>query len=203
MAQRTVARLRKKRQVLYAHAPDFSRVYALAEAGVRALRERGALATSGKDILRAFSLDHYLHRRIANDVAISALTEGYTVSTERETSQGRWLGGREGIAGKIPDVLIRKGPAVWWIEVERSRKNQPDYRRLLAWLGTVRRDALAAGGATLLGEGMRWQQIIFVCTAAFQKKLVRDLLDQGWTQAHIDVLLKFSTTLYKIGGVLF
>ncbi|TAL76294.1 MAG: hypothetical protein EPN76_12110 [Burkholderiaceae bacterium] len=203
MAQKTLARLRKKRQVLHAQAPDYSRLYALAEAGVRALRARGADATTGKDALRAFSLDHYHHRRIANEVAISALIEGYKISTERETAQGRWLGGREGIARKIPDALLRAGSAIYWVEVEYSRKNQPDYQRLLAWLTIVRRDALAPGGSTLLSAGTRWQQIIFVCTSAFQKKLTGDLLAIGWTHAHIDRLLRFSTALYRIGSVQF
>ncbi len=203
MAQKTLARLREKRQVLYASAPDYSRIYALAEAGVRVLRAQGADATTGKDAIREFSLDHYHHRRIANEVAIAALTEGYKISTERETAQGRWIGGRDGIAGKIPDALIRTGSDIWWVEIEHSRKNEPDYQRMLVWLTTVRRDALTPGGSTLLGKNMHWRQIIFVCTAAFQKRLTRDLLEIGWTHAQINMLLRFSTALYRIGSVEF
>ncbi|WP_345797596.1 replication-relaxation family protein [Castellaniella sp. MT123] len=203
MAQKTLARLREKRQVLHASAPDYSRIYALAEAGVRVLRAQGADATTGKDAIREFSLDHYHHRRIANEVAIAALTEGYKISTERETAQGRWIGGRDGIAGKIPDALIRTGSDIWWVEVEHSRKNVPDYQRLLVWLTTVRRDALTPGGSTLLGKNMHWRQIIFVCTPTFQKKLTRDLQAIGWTHAQINMLLRFSTALYRIGSVEF
>lgn len=107
MAQRTLRRLREKRQVLSARAPDGSLIYALAEAGARLLQQTGVMALTGKDLMRTFSAAHYRHRCIANEIAVGAIIGGFRVATEREIAQGLWLGGEEGVAGKKPDVLMR------------------------------------------------------------------------------------------------
>lgn len=203
MAQRTLSRLRGKRLVLSSRAPDGSLIHTLAEAGARALQQIGVAAATGKDLVRNFSSGHYRHRCIANAIAVSAIVAGYRVSTEREIAQGLWLGGEQGIAGKKPDVLIRSGPLVWWVEVERSRKNAKDYARLLKWLGTVAQDAFRTSGAVLLGENMRWAKVVFVCTATFQAKLCRDLAGAGWKKVHFDTFLSFQTSLYSFEDITF
>lgn len=203
MAQRTLRRLRDRRLVLSSRAPDGSVIYALAEAGARALQQVGLTAESGKDLLRTFSAGHYLHRRTANEIAVAAIIEGYRVATEREIAQGRWFGGKDGIAGKKPDVLLRGDGLVWWVEVERSRKNAKDYSRLLNWLGIVGRDALRPSGPELLGDGLRWGKVVFVCTAAFRAKLCRDLATAGWKKIHIDTLILFETSLYVFEDISF
>lgn len=203
MAQRTLKRLRDKRLVLSSRAPDGSVIYALAEAGARALQQIGVAAATGKDMMRSFSSAHYRHRCIANEIAVGGIVEGFRASTEREIAQGLWLGGEQGVAGKKPDVLLRSGDTAWWVEVERSRKNAKDYARLLKWLGTVAQDAFRATGSTLLGEKMRWGRVVFICTPAFQAKLTRDLTASGWTKAHFDAFLKFEACLYCFGDILF
>ena len=65
------------------------------------------------------------------------MVQGYRISTEREIAQGAWLGGKAGIAGKRPDVVIRNGSRVWLVEVERSRKNAKEYAALLSWLAIL------------------------------------------------------------------
>lgn len=179
MAQRTVKRLRARHEVLRGMGPDGSVLYALAEAGVRALQARGFAATSGKDLMRNFSAAQFRHRCIANEIAISALLEGFRVSTERETARGLWMGEREGIAGKVPDVLLQHSGAAWWVEVERSRKNARDYANLLVWLTKVRQDRFSGQASQLLGKRMRWEKVIFVCTDAFRRKLTQDLVGSG------------------------
>ena len=203
MAQRTLRRLRDSRQVLTSKAPDGSPIYALAEAGARLLRQIGITAATGKDMMRTFSTSHYRHRCIANEIAVGAIMAGYRVSTEREIAQGLWLGGEEGIAGKRPDVLVRGDGRMWWIEVERSRKNGKDYACLLNWLGVVGRDAFCQPGPELLKEGLRWGKVMFICTTAFRDKLCRDLAAAGWKKIHIDTLITFETALYVFEVIAF
>lgn len=203
MAQRTLKRLRDKRQVLSSRAPDGSLIYALAEGGARLLQELGLAAASGKDLMRTFSTAHYRHRCISNSVAISAIVEGYRVSTEREVAQGAWLGGEAGIAAKRPDVLIRGNDRVWWIEVERSRKNDADYARLLAWLQAVKQDIARPSGASLLGANLRWGKVVFVCTVRFRHRLSRDLIAAGWSESMLAQFILYSTDLYGFEDINF
>ena len=203
MAQRTLRRLRTKHLILNSRAPDGSVIHALAEAGARVLQQMGLAAVSGKDMVRSFSSDHFRHRCIANEIALGAIIEGYRVSTEREIARGLWLGGESGIAGKKPDVMIRSGDAIWWVEVERSRKNAKDYARLLRWLHGVLQDVSRASGATLLGEKLRWAKVVFICTPAFQARLRRDLLAAGWKLSDMDFYVKWDATLYSFEDISF
>lgn len=204
MGQRTLRRLREKRLVLSAKAPDGSTIYSLSEAGARSLQGVGVTAAaSGKDQVRSFSSGHFRHRCISNEIAIAAIIQGFRASSEREIAQGLWLGGQLGIAGKRPDVLIRSGAILWWIEVERSRKNGKDYARLLNWLEVIKRDALAPHGTKLFGGKWTLGKVVFVCTTAFEGKLCRDLEAIGWSRKHIDSFLIFKTLLYKVEDIVF
>lgn len=201
MAQRTLQRLRKERAVICSKAPNGSIVYALAEAGVRALSKTGVLALSGKDLMR-FSAGYFRHRTIANQIAISCIVQGYKAATEREISQGLWSGGLEGVSGKKPDVLIRDRRNVWhWVEVERSRKNKKDYDDLLRWLTKIRLDSEEGTCSTLLPKNCSWGKVIFVCTKAFEKRIKEDLIENNWKINSIDALITFETTLYNIEDV--
>lgn len=204
MAQRTLRRLAEAHQVLRGQGADGSVIYALSEAGARRLQQSGVPAVSGKDLIRTFSSAHFRHRTIANEIAIRGILDGYRVSTEREIAQDRWLGGVEGIAGKKPDVLLRGDDGrLWLVEVERSRKNASDYAKLLKWLDAVAADAASASGSKLLGNGLKWGRVIFVCTPAFRAKLTRDLLAKGWKKSALDALLAFSTELYRFEDIVF
>lgn len=203
MAQRTLRRLRQKRWVLHATGPDGSVLYALAESGARVLRQAGIAAVTGKDLMRRFSVGHFHHRRMANEIAIRGVVDGFRVSTEREIAQGFWIGGQHGIAGKRPDVLLRSEQEVWWVEVERSRKNAKDYGRLLTWLNAIRKDFMRPSGPELLGGTLRWGKLVFVCTPGFQEKLCRDLAIKGWTTANISGCVSFSRLLYQVQDIIF
>lgn len=203
MAQRTLRRLFNARQVLRSKAPDSSVIYSLSEGGARRLQSIGVAAQTGKDMMRAFSAAHFRHRTTANEIAIGGIIEGFRVATEREIAQDKWLGGATGIAGKKPDVLLRHDNQIWWVEVERSRKNASDYAKLLKWIQTVAVDSTSPTGATLLGEELTWAKIVFVCTPAFQVKLTRDLETAGLKKSFQNTLLSFSTTLYKFEDILF
>ncbi|KVF76645.1 hypothetical protein WJ22_26395 [Burkholderia vietnamiensis] len=203
MAQRTLRRLFEAHQVLRGQGPDGSVIYALAEAGARRLQQAGIAATTGKDLVRAFSSAHFRHRTIANEIAIRGLLDGYKIESERELSQGKSVIG-DGIAAKKPDVLLRGADKrIFWIEVERSRKNAKDYAKLLKWLDTVAADAADASGSKLLGAGLRWGKVIFVCTRAFRAKLTRDLIAKGWKKSALDALIRFETTLYRFEDIVF
>lgn len=204
MAQKTLRRLRQGRLVLQARGPDGSLIFSLAEGGARLLQALGVKAVTGKDLMRSFSTSHFRHRCIANEVAISAIVEGFRVATEREISQGLWLGGERGIAGKRPDVFIR-GASVWWIEVERSRKNAKDYSELQKFLTAAARDALrpTGSGSVLLQDKMRWARVMFICRPAFEIKLRRDLQGKGWTATTIETFVSFQTSLYDFKDINF
>lgn len=199
MAQRTLRRLAKARQVLRGRAPDGSLIYALAEAGERRLQLRGVQASTGKDLVRSFSTGQFRHRAIANEIAISGIISGFRVSTEREVAQDKWFGGANGIAGKKPDVLLIGSNLVWWIEVERSRKNASDYGRLLKWLGAV----LADTTHQLLEKKLKWAKIVFVCTPAFHARLTRDLEAAGWEECAVEAKISFATNLYYFEDIQF
>jgi hypothetical protein len=203
MAQRTLRRMREAHLLLQGMGPDGSTIYAIAEAGARVLRGLGVEALTGKDLVRNFSVSHFRHRCIANEVAIGAIVQGFKASTEREISQGRWLGGEAGVAGKLPDALLRSGQHVWWVEVERSRKNAKDYAHLLKWLGAVLRDAARASGSELLGDQLRWARVVFVCTPAFRVRVLRDMAAAGVSQTDVEKLAMFETSLYKFKDINF
>ena len=174
MAQRTLERLRERPWVLKGTGPDGAVVYVLAEAGARELQAVGVQAKSGKDLLR-FRGGYFRHRLHSNAIATSAIVQGFRAATEREIAQGQWIGGRDGIAGKRPDVLVRSGSQAWWVEIERSRKNSKDYAALLRWLVAIRQDLLRPEGPELLGPDVRLAGIVFVCTPAFRARLSADL----------------------------
>lgn len=203
MTQRTLCRLRDARLVIAGQGPDGAVIYALSEGGARVMKEAGVTARSGKDLVRGFSAAHYRHRCISDQVAISGIVQGFRASTEREVAQGLWLGGGAGIEGKRPDVLLRSRNQVWWVEVERSRKNARDYKALLDWLTKVLNDSTRRDGSRLFGPGLAWGHVIFICTPAFEAKLRRDLQASGWTQQQIDALVCFESALYRFEETLF
>ena len=201
VAQRTLRRLKQQRQVLSATAPDGSQIYALAEAGARVLQEIGVPATSGKDLMRAFSAAYYRHRSIANQVAVSAILAGFRVSTEREISRGLWAGGEGGIAGKKPDVLVRSATHWYWVEVERSRKNAKDYSALLRWLGYLRKSVWLP--AAPVADGALLAKVVFICRGSFKTRLERDLIRLGWKKDQIYAFMGFETSLYGLEEIYF
>ncbi len=181
MAQRTLARLRKSSKVLWIQAPDGSIIYGLAEAGARQLVGLGIPASSGKDLVRRISLSHFHHRRLANEIAILASLQGYRVASEREIATGQWLGGKDGIAGKVPDVIVRQGQAIWWIEVERSRRNQRDEAAIRAFLMNIWAGVGQVADKLALPAGHKLKQVLFICENAFIDRLHADLRAAGWS----------------------
>lgn len=202
MAQRTVRRLLQKGEVLRASAPGGRVIYALAEAGARRLRQAGVPASTGKDLIRGFSAAHFQHRDLANQVAIRGFIDGFRISTEREIACDKWLGGAAGIGGKKPDVLLRSGKKIFWVEVEKSRRNSKDFAKLVGWLEQVRRDASRPDGPRMFSSAGCLAKIVFICTSAFRVKLTRELQELGWTPGDVEKLLSYETTQlysYEIG----
>jgi hypothetical protein len=185
MAQRTLARLRRQRLVIWMQAPDGSTIYGLSEGGARHLCGLGISAHPGKNQVRRVSLSHYHHRRLSNELAILAQLQGYRVASETEIAAGTWLGGQQGVANKKPDVLVRDGKQVWWLEVERSRRNHRDYEKLLNWLRALWSAQSRADAPAQLPGGHYLEQVVFVCTGAFIDKVLTDLKAQGWNDTQI------------------
>lgn len=196
MGQRTLLRLRQQHLVIWTQAPDGSTIYGLSVAGARLLSGLGIPAKSAKDAVRRVSMSYYHHRRIANEVAIVALLQGYRVASEAEISAGSWLGGLDGIHGKKADVLVRDGKDIWWIEVERSRRNKRDYDKLLAWLEKVWPAGGHVSGSAVLPAGMRLVKVLFVCSGAFIDHLITDLKKLGWSETQISLRISAVRLLY-------
>lgn len=201
MAQRSLRRMREARLLLSAQGPDGSTLYALAEPGVRALRSLGVDSASGKDAMRGISGGYYRHRCISNEIAIAGIVQGLRVSTEREIAQGFWMGGAAGIAGKRPDVLWRNRDACDWVEVQRSRPNARDYARLVAWLQHML--VVHSRPGAQIAEGVRLRKIVFVCTAAFGARLLRDLREKKVDEGALERLVLFSHSLYVLDPIRF
>jgi hypothetical protein len=200
--QRHLAKLREMRLVLKTQAPNGSLIYALSERGARTLQGLGLAASTGKDMLRRYHAAYFLHRNVANMVAISAVLQGFSVSTEREIAQGKWLGGSKGIFGKRPDVVIRSGEDAWMVEVERSHRNFKDYAQLRTYLSEVWRGC-RLGQRADLGSEHRLRQVIFVSTQGFARKLTQDLLTLGWSAEEIAVRIRFECSLYSFKDIAF
>lgn len=191
MAQRTMRHLLEQGFVLRTKAPDGAVIYALAQKGADILKRTGIEARSGKDLLRPHSFSYYRHRCISTEVAISALLQDCKVTTELELTKGSPFINSE--LHKTPDVLIRSYGTWCWVEVERSRRNQTDYLRLLRWLNSIRNDPKLA-----LAEHVRPEHfvVVFICVLAFKKRLSTDLLREGWSNREIESLIDFKTDLY-------
>jgi hypothetical protein len=202
MAQRTLRRMKVSRLVLSATGPDGCQMYALAEAGARVLQDISVPARTGKDQVRTFSFSHFRHRCISNEIAVSAISQGFRASTEREISRGRWIGGENGIAGKKPDVLLRNGGHWWWVEVEKSRRNAKDYAALIAWLCHVLRNATASPTIPIY-SGVGMLKVVFICTPAFRTKLTKDLASHKWRESQILAAISFETSLYSFESINF
>lgn len=192
MAQRTIRSLLASGFLLQTKAPDGALVYSLSQRGADILRQTGVEARSGKDLLRAHSFGYYRHRCISNEIAISALLTGCKVTTESELARGDCTYLNVSI-GKVPDVLVRHFDNWHWIEVERSRKNQTDYLRLLYWLESIRSNPKSV----LTGFPSASVKVTFICRDAFESRVSADLRKRGWSGAQIDSLITFKVSLYS------
>jgi hypothetical protein len=200
MAQRTLRRLRQQHRVIWIHAPDGSTIYGLSEAGARQLVGLGIPAKSGKDVIRRVSMSHYHHRRLANELTISALLQGYRASSEHEIATGKWLGGMEGVLGKKPDIVVRSGKDAWFIEVERSAANRKGFEAKITFIREVYPLGEAADVPGELPDGHKLHQVVFVANPAFVARVCSDLRAAGWTEDMISRRIHSIPLLYVTEG---
>ncbi|CAN1510069.1 hypothetical protein MCEKH45_00772 [Methylophilaceae bacterium] len=184
MAQKTLLRLTKARKINSMKAPDTSIVHGLSEVGARLLREQGVKnARNTQDALRRISLSFYHHRRLCNELSIMGMMQGLQVSTEAEISAGRWFGGMEGIHKKKPDGLIKDDTGFYtWYEVERSRRNATDYKRLMDFLNAAwpkNKPLYNTAPMTAQEEMLR---VCFICEQHFIDRVLNDLKLAGWDE---------------------
>lgn len=197
MAQITLKRLRDKKYILGATAPDGSKIYALSQRGANHLNAVAIDTVSGKDLLRFFSFEQYRHRIISNEIAITGILQGFRVFTEREIAQNKWHFDKAGYLGKKPDCIIQNKEYAWWIEVERSRKNQKDYVFLLKWINEVFAESKRPHEKPALTTQISLNKIAFICTPVFEKRLISDLEKMGWSEEQIFLRLIFLRSLYS------
>lgn len=203
MSQITIKRLKDKKLILSATTPDNSHIYALSQKGANHLNTVGIDTVSGKDLLRFFSFEQYRHRVISNEMIISGKLQGFKVFTEREIAQNKWHFDKAGYLGKKPDCLIQNKEYAWWIEVERSRKNQKDYAFLLKWLNAVFVSCKRPHEKPSLTSQISLQKVVFVCSPVFERKLNSDLIKLGWSDDQVQFRLIFLTSLYKLRTISF
>jgi hypothetical protein len=197
MAQITLKRLKYKKLILSATTPDNSTIYALSQKGANHLNAVGIDTGSGKDLLRFFSFDQYRHRVISNELSISGILQGFKVFTEREIAQNNWHFNKTGFLGKKPDCLIQNKEYSWWVEVERSRKNQKDYAFLLKWLNAVFENCKRPHEKPALTKSLSLQKVVFICTPVFENRLIADLNKLGWCEEQVYLRLIFHRSLYS------
>lgn len=197
MAQITLKRLKTKKQILSLQAPDNSIIYALSQRGVNRLNTLGINSVSGKDLIRQYSFEQYRHRVISNEISISGELQGFKTFTERQIAQNHWHGEAKGLLGKKPDCLISNRDYCWWIEVERSKKNQKDYQALIDWLCDLHEDCKRPHEKPAFSKNLLLQKVIFICSDLFEKKLIADLIKKGWHEDSIHLRLYFSKSLYS------
>lgn len=197
MAQITLKRLKENKRILSATAPDNALIYALSQKGANQLSEIGVSTISGKDLMRLFSFEQYRHRVIANELAISALLQGFKVFTEREIAQNHWYYDKAGYLGKKPDCLIQNKEYAWWLEVERSRKSQKDYAFLLSWLNKVFKHCIRPHEKPALINTLLLHKVVFICSPVFEKRLIADLSKMGWSEEQVFLRLLFLPSLYS------
>jgi len=203
-AQKTLARMHKKSLILSAIGPNGCTIHSNSESGARMLQQQGIDAASGKDLIRRFSAAHFTHRCISNQIAITGILQGYRVATEREISQGRWPLGDIDDWGKNPDVFFRGvGNKIYFIEVERSRKNHRDYTNLLDWLTQTWANRPRPGDAALIAKGLGLVNVIFICRLVFENRLKIDMAERGWSTEQLATRLIFETSLYKLEDIAF
>jgi hypothetical protein len=105
------------------------RALVLAAAGVRLLAEIDIDAVSGKDIGKELG-EHWIpaftwrHDLAAHGVLAALYRNGYEVFPEHQIRR------ESGRLVKVPDGLVKKGSAVFWLEVETARKTGPEMRKL-------------------------------------------------------------------------
>ncbi len=203
MAQITLRRLKIKKYVLTAYAPDNSIIYALSQKGVNRLNTLGIDSVSGKDLLRQYSFEQYRHRIISNELSIAGQLQGFKVYAERQIAQNKWLFNYKGLNGKKPDCLILNRDYCWWIEVERSKKNQKDYLALIKWLDEVHKSSKRPHEKPVLTRNLALFKVVFVCSELFEKRLVGDLIKLGWELDMIYFRIFFLKTLYSFRQLYF
>lgn len=202
MAQITLKRLKQNRLILSAVAPDNSTIYALSQRGANRLSEIGVESISGKDLVRIFSFEQYRHRVISNEIAMAGILQGFRVFTERQISQNHWLFNENGFHGKKADCLVLNKSSAWWIEVERSRKNKNDYRALLDWIEKVHERCNRPHEKPEF-KGLGLSKVVFICTPAFEKKLVADLKKTGWDEEKINLRIVFEKSTFSFRQISF
>lgn len=203
MSQITLKRLKDKKLVLSATAPDNSQIYALSQKGANYLNTVGIDTVSGKDLLRFFGFEQYRHRVISNEISITGILQGFKVFTEREVAQNNWYFDKLGFKGKKPDCLIQGKEYAWWVEVERSRKNQKDYAFLLKWLNAVFENCKRPHEKPTLTTHISIQKVVFICTPVFEQRLIADLNKIGWNEDQIYLRVFFLRSLYNFRQVVF
>lgn len=150
--------------------------------------------------MRRVSLSYYHHRRIANEIAILASRQGYRVASEREIAMGQWFGGKEGVADKLPDAIARDGRDIYWVEVERSRRNKKDEDALRSALVKLWSDVRHPLDTPALPGGYKLKRVIFICETAFIDRLMTDLEALGWTKEAIEHRILSVPLLYVTEG---
>lgn len=123
--------------------------------------------------------------------------QGFKVFSERQIAQNKWLFNENVYYGKKPDCLIQNRNYAWWIEVEKSRKNQKDYQALMKWLNDVHQECKRPHEKPELKPGLEIHKIVLICSPVFEKRLINYLLKAGWDKDRINLRLIFFKSLYS------
>jgi hypothetical protein len=101
-----------------------------------------------------------------------------------------------GVLGKKPDVLIRSGKSVWWVEVDRNRRNQTDAKKLLNWLDALWPPHARSDEPAPLPGGQELVKVVFIANRTFGERLAHELRRKRWTEEQISNRILHVPLLY-------
>lgn len=143
-ARKVLIRLRDQRYIQTSRLPGGTPAHTLLTRGARFLASEGPseeIYRATYDTVRSISAPSWQHRRWCNRVAAGFMRERKhrrAAYTERDILTNNLIRVRNTPRSKIPDVLLDETPpeeepgeSMIWVEVERSKKKESDYKKLI------------------------------------------------------------------------
>ncbi|MCK6407190.1 MAG: hypothetical protein L6Q60_14420 [Rhodocyclaceae bacterium] len=172
MCRRTTRRLRDDKLVDEKRLRDGCLVFALSVRGANVLRKLGLNAHATRRLLG--SLGNFEHRCLANVIAIYyEQNPENQVLTEFQIQSGLLNLGQS--LNKLPDYFVITPEGCIWGEVERSRRSNLDWIRLMRFLKLITTCAPGENPELNASQDLYLLRVEFVCTRAFEAALRRRL----------------------------
>ena len=153
---------------------DGTLFFALSVKGANRLRKDGLEAHSTAPLLKR--MGNLAHRCLANEICLHyAQNHENVVYSEYQIQSGQ-LPLRYAF-NKIPDYFVETVHGGLWGEVENSRRSTKDFMKLLRWLSVITQHSDGLLPELNGARDLYLFRIEFVCSEAFERRLLRGLSD--------------------------